>query len=307
MRKLTQTEVRLLVVVTSLTFLAISVYISSNLKIASIHSENDKQEKNEEALMTFSATDDTAKAVYVFDATTKKVLYERNANEALPLASVTKLVTALTAKKYVGAKYTLSISQQALEANGDSDLSLSEKWDVDSLIGFMLVSSSNDAARQIKYSFDEQGGDFIQAMNDYAKSLGLTGMVFNDPAGLDSSNAPGGIGSARDVSVLILDFLEKMPEIANLTTLPQATFKSLSGRNHTVSNTNDLSTQIDTLLASKTGYTSLAGGNLAVVYRVPVFDHTIVIVILGSTKDGRFVDIKSYMEGVENYFKISQK
>ncbi len=306
MPNLSHNENRLLGAIVVLLFLAAITFIGAQKKSMALQSAYNEERKNQQALATFLNTDDDAKSVYVYDATKKKVLYERNADTSLPLASLVKLATALAATENVDPTKKITITDSAIEASGDNGLNVGEAWRLDQLVGLMLVVSSNDAAFAIKNAYEKDGQNFIEAMNAYGKKIGLEHTTFYNPAGLDSGSRPGGVGSAKDVSTLLLAFLEKMPEAASFTVLPQKSFNDASGKGHLVSNTNDLSTRTDTLLASKTGYTALAGGNLAIAYRMPVYGDTIVIVVLGSTREGRFVDIERYMQGVENYFKISR-
>ena len=307
MHKHTRNEIQLMIVAVGLLFLGgITIYGSAK-HAARLQHEYTESRKDQEALTAFFTTDDKAKAVYVFNATKNKVLFERNADTPLPLASVAKLATALTVHEVISKDEKIIISQKALQADGDNGLVADEVWSRDPLIGFMLLISSNDAAIAFKEHYEKNGKDFMVAMNDVGQRIGLTNTRFYNPAGLDINGKPGAVGSAKDVSTLILSFLATMQDSANQTIFPQHSFSDTSGKAHLVSNTNDLSASIDTLLASKTGYTNLAGGNLVIAYRMPVFGDTIVIVVLGSTREGRFVDIESYMRGVEQYYKISQK
>ncbi len=307
MSKFTEIEFRLISIVLILLFLGGITLYGSQKKSIELRQQFQDEQKDIIALNYFFSTTDNAKAVYVYDATKDKVFYERNADEILPLASLSKLATAITALDNIGAESKINISAKSLEKSGDNGLNLAEIWRLDKLVSFMLVVSSNDAAFAIKEKYEESGKDFMQDINNKAKEIGLLHSSFYNPAGLDSLGQPGAVGTAKDVSALLIYFLKHIPEIAEQTTLPEGTFNDIDGRAHTVSNTNDLSTKIDSLLISKTGFTSLAGGNLAIAYRMPIYGDTIVIVVLGSTREGRFVDIEHYMEGVDNYFRISNK
>lgn len=309
MHKLTYNETRLLIAIIGLIVLGSFTYFASRQKLAGLQKDYIEERLDQEALNAFFTTTDNAKAIYVYDATKQKVLFEKNADTPLPLASVTKLATALVVEKEFLQDETITISDSALKIEGDNGLVLGEKWSRDALLGFMLVISSNDAAFAFKeaYQLKKTGNDFIAAMNAYAKDIGLEHTTFSNPAGLDRAGQAGAIGSARDMGKLIEHFLDTAPSLATETMYPQQTYKSLDGKSHTISNTNDLAVHIDSLLASKTGYTNLAGGNLVIAYRMPIYGNTIIIVVLGSTREGRFVDIEGYMEGVENYFKISKK
>ena len=313
MHKLTYNETRLLIAIIGLIVLGSFTYFASRQKLAGLQKDYIEERLDQEALNAFFTTTDNAKAIYVYDATKQKVLFEKNADTPLPLASVTKLATALVVEKEFLQDETITISDSALKIEGDNGLVLGEKWSRDALLGFMLVISSNDAAFAFKEAYESktapigERNDFIAAMNSYAKDIGLEHTTFSNPAGLDRAGQAGAIGSARDMGKLIEHFLDTAPSLATETMYPQQTYKSLDGKSHTISNTNDLAVHIDSLLASKTGYTNLAGGNLVIAYRMPIYGNTIIIVVLGSTREGRFVDIEGYMEGVENYFKISKK
>jgi D-alanyl-D-alanine carboxypeptidase len=311
MAKLTQNETRLTAVVAILIVLGLATIYGADKESAALQSKYQSDRQTQEALAAFFQTDDNADAVYVYDATAKKVLFEKNAEAILPLASITKLATALTAKEVFSADTKITISDSALAYSGENGLAAGEVWSLDTLTAFMLMISSNDAAHAIKQTYDasraNNGENFMSMMNAYGKKIGLEHTTFYDPAGLDSGSRPGAVGTAKDMSTLILAFQEEMPDASAETIKPGESYRDESGKSHLISNTNDLSVHIDTLLASKTGYTNLAGGNLAVAYRMPVFGNTIVIVVLGSTREGRFVAIDRYMAGVENYFKISQK
>lgn len=306
MTRFSQSENRLLIVIFILIILGFFAYQRSKDRIVDNNLNLKSEKNNKEALELFLKTDDNAKAVFVYDATTDKILYEKNADEAIPLASIAKLATAITANILIPENQKITISDKSLLTSGDNGLIAGEVWNRDDLLGFMLVVSSNDAAMAIKESYEKSGKDFIKEVNSNLQKIGLDRTTVYTPSGLDTGGRPGAIGSASDVAKLALYFLEAMPDIAKKTTMSQSEFRNVNGKSHFISNTNDLTVQIDNLLASKTGYTNLAGGNLVIVYRVPVFGNTVVIVVLGSTKNDRFVDISRYMEGVENYYKISQ-
>ena len=106
-----------------------------------------------------------ARAAYVYDARTKEVLYAKNENERLALASVTKLMTALVASEILPDYSTVVIGSDALSAEGDSGLRRDERWSLKNLLDFSLVTSSNDGmkavalalGRRAYYTFKRQG------------------------------------------------------------------------------------------------------------------------------------------------------
>jgi D-alanyl-D-alanine carboxypeptidase len=114
---------------------------------------------------------------------------------------------------------------------------------------------------------------------------------FNNETGLDlSSSESGGYSSSRDVAFLFAYVLRNHPEILEATRHEIFNVKSENNIKHSATNTNIGIQNIPGLIASKTGYTDMAGGNLAIVFD-PGVGRPIVVVALGSSEVGRFSDI----------------
>ncbi len=243
-----------------------------------------------------------AKAVYVYDIATKTVLYQKNETAQLPLASLTKLMTAFVATNLAPANTQVTIKKEFLNTEGDNGLLSQETWKLKDLLDFSLVTSSNDGARSVASvigATQAQTGnytvgrkDFIEKMNTEATRLGLSQTYFINESGLDEGiQQSGGYGSAENVAQLLGVILNTHPEILEATKYTGATVSSLS-KNHNIENTNKDISKIPGLIASKTGYTALAGGNLAVVFDAGL-GRPVAVVVLGSTIDGRFSDVHS--------------
>lgn len=241
----------------------------------------------------------TAKAAYVYDISTGQTLYAKNADKSLPLASITKIMTGLVTLEQIPEHASLVLRPEFLAEEGDSGLLVDERWDAKKLLDYTLVSSSNDgaaalaSAAQSFFSARQSGGTiaktFVDLMNDKAASLGLRSMHFNNPTGLDiSMSEAGGYSSAEDLAKLLAYALKSRPELFEATKSIRTTISSKDAA-HFAQNTNVAAPQIPGLIASKTGYTDLAGGNLAVIIDAGI-QHPIAIVVLGSTYDERFSD-----------------
>lgn len=251
-----------------------------------------------------------AKSAYVYDISAKKVLYEKNADSVLPLASITKVMTALVAQERLSGQKVV-INQNAFGEYGDNKLRLGDSWNFKSLIGYILTVSSNDGARAVASAFQsiykiEADGmpspSFESLMNSKAKELGLSSMTFNNPTGLDfeEQGIAGGYGSAKDVAELFEYTMKNHPELLDATTKPVKYFYSDTGA-YRAENTDIIITKLPNPLASKTGYTTLAGGNLAVMFDKGLGE-PIIIVALGSSFDGRFSDVQRLAEAtMESY------
>ncbi len=138
-----------------------------------------------------------AKAAYVYDAARNAVIYEKNETAQLPLASLTKLMTALTASDLLPRDSHITIRKEFLQEEGDSGLSADESWRLKDLLDFSLVMSSNDGARSIAAVVGAEGlktadydlgrQEFIAKMNERAKELGLVQTYFINESGLDEA------------------------------------------------------------------------------------------------------------------------
>lgn len=217
-----------------------------------------------------------ARAVYVFDMAKNAPIFGLNENAQLPLASLTKIMTVVVAEE---------LSFQGESLDNIQGLPLSR---VRNLINTALMQSSNEAASALA-SMDS---NFINLMNQKAKELNLNQTYFLNGTGLDiSKELSGAYGSANDVVKLISYALKNNPDLFEATT------------NNLTSNTNPYASTTTLLIASKTGLTDLAGGNLAVVFDAGL-DHPVIAVVLGSSKEGRFKDIQKLIETTFKYLSL---
>lgn len=261
---------------------------------------------SEEAAQAFADITLTAQAAFVFDVLEQRPLYEKAADQQLPLASITKLMTALVAHEIISNQTPVSVSTVALYQDGESGLALGEDFTLESLSDLTLISSSNDgafamaAAAGAVLDEDAPAKSFVQAMNIRADELGLTQTYFLNPTGLDESTTKAGAyGSARDVATLMEYILEHQPAILEETTHTTGSYRNESGLVHEAQNTNQFVDDIPGLIGSKTGYTTLAGGNLAVAFDAGL-DHPVIAVVLGSSYNNRFYDILNLVEATRN-------
>ena len=233
------------------------------------------------------------KASYVLDMATGKALFQKNADETLPLASITKVMTALIAREKGSDSQIVTISAQALATDGESGLVEGERWALKDLISYTLLVSSNDGSAAIAEAIGGSQQGFVDMMNRKAQDLGLTTLQFTNPSGLDTADYrnTGGKGSAKDVAKLFAYAYQNHPDMFVATSYGSMTYHSESFV-HNGTNTNTLVGKIPAISASKTGYTLLAGGNLGVVVEARQ-GRPIVIIVLGSSFDGRFSDVSS--------------
>jgi D-alanyl-D-alanine carboxypeptidase (penicillin-binding protein 5/6) len=193
-----------------------------------------------------------AEAYLVQNAGTGEVLASHDARERLPMASITKLMTALVALDHASLDDVATISSRTASI-GESTINLrpGERVTLRDLLRAALIQSANDAANAIA-AFVGHGsvGRFVELMNARARQLGLTDTHFANPDGLD---APGHVSSARDVTKLARVAMH-VPFIRETVHLVDAT---AAGRR--LHNWNDLLSTYPHLLGVKTGHTDGAG------------------------------------------------
>lgn len=219
-------------------------------------------------LKSYPYNDILADSYIIYDNTAKKILIQKD-NTLKPLASVTKLMTALVSMRYC----------QDTIIYQDENIKKAEA------VEMMLVESSNEIAEALA-NICPNRQDFIDNMNNTAKDLGLS-MTFINPSGLDENNETesSAFGSPLDVAILINRLYLDYPTI-----LESTSFSVFNG----IKNTNNYASNWPFLLGSKTGYTDVAHGNLAILFE-PIPNKRVSIVVLGSTKDGRFTDVQKLM------------
>jgi D-alanyl-D-alanine carboxypeptidase len=245
----------------------------------------------------FENIDVKAKAYIVYDLVDKKIISSKNENDVLPLASIAKMMTAITALSHNATTTRITINSSSTSKRYDLGLKKNQSWDLDELLKYTLIFSSNDGAQAIA---DGLGGSepFISQMNIDAKLLGFNTFHFTHPAGLDINDKLGGVGSALEVAKLFEVALKRFPEILDATTKTRATVTASNGKIIGIPNTNQNIAQFFGVEASKTGFTDMAGGNLAVIVDITV-GHPVVIVVLGSTYDERFTDVEILYKTLE--------
>ena len=233
-----------------------------------------------------------AKTFSVYDETEKKEISNKNGNEILPLASLSKIMTVIITLKKHNINDVITITGNSSQKDPNYALSSGEKWNIGDLAKFTLISSSNEGA--IALAVNDK--NFLKEMNKKSGEIGMKSSNFLNFTGLDLDNErAGSYGKALDANLMSIYAIEKYPEIFGSTIVPGIILKSISGNIHNINNTNIITGKIPNLLFSKTGFTKLAGGNLTIIFKNKI-NHVIAITLLGSTEDGRFSDMEKLVE-----------
>lgn len=225
------------------------------------------------------------------------VLFEKNSQEILPIASLTKLMTALVVFD-LDETYNLfdliTINKGSVNQEGSSrykDLIAGEKLSVENLLYIMLLESSNDAAFALTIPIGEK--NFVDLMNLYAEKIRLNNTFFVNPTGLEPNDPKDlkNYSTAQDLSKLAGYILRNYPRIFEFTNNQSRKIINEDGSIHHIilENTNKLLTEVPEIIGGKTGWTSGAGGCLLVVLKDPNSSDYYINVILGS--EDRFAEM----------------
>lgn len=240
--------------------------------------------------VTLDSVKTTAYSAIVVSLNTNTVLYQKNSDRPLPLASLTKLVTAKVAEDQINQE-TVSVNKmQETPEYGDVRLAENDTWNKEELIKYTLVTSSNDGAHTLALN-TKNSLSFIQNMNGLVATIGLANTHFYNETGLDNDNTGvlGSKGTAQDVSKILSYLIKNNLSLYEKTKHDSILVATPAGA-QIATNTNEVTNKITGLLVSKTGYTDSAGGNLAVVADMGLNEPT-AFVVLKSSKEERFEDI----------------
>ncbi|MBI1833919.1 MAG: D-alanyl-D-alanine carboxypeptidase [Candidatus Andersenbacteria bacterium] len=239
------------------------------------------------------ATDDrrfTARSALLYDTETDSIVFQQNGFEPRPIASLTKLMTAMVALDHgITWEQEADIALNEYGVGGQLLLHPGEKVTMRDLMAASLVSSANNATRAYVRALGIPEEVFVQEMNRKAIALGLEQTRFVDVTGLDSDN----VSTAYEVAILAKTAFTQYPIIAELTSRPDYTFTVLgSGREHTMRNSNKIISEWgDPLTGSKTGYIYEAGYCL-VARGAGEAAHEISVILGSPSESEHFADTK---------------
>lgn len=195
----------------------------------------------------------SATSAILMDAESGEVLYEKDADRQMRIASTTKIMTALVVLERCDLQEIVTVRPEHMAEGSSMYLKPGEEVTVETLLYGLLLCSGNDAALALA---DYCGGGvdrFVGWMNEKARQLGMSGTSFANPNGLD---ADGHYSTARDMAILAA-YAAENPTFVRICSTKTAT---IDGR--TMSNHNRLLKTVEGCIGMKTGYTMAAGRTL---------------------------------------------
>lgn len=226
-----------------------------------VHAEDTTQSESVNSKSTNISLAENAKSAIMLEASTGKIIFEKNANEKLPMASMTKMMTLLIIMENIengNIKWSDSVitSEHAASMGGSQIfLEVGEEMTVEELVKGICIASGNDAAVAMAEKIGGTEEEFVKLMNKKAKELQLKNTNFTNACGLDSDNH---YSSAHDMAIIGKE-LVKYDKILEYTGTYEDYLRKNTDKSFWLVNTNKLVRYYKGVDGLKTGYTEKAG------------------------------------------------
>ncbi len=231
----------------------------------------------------------TAKAALVVDKSTEKILFAKNEQIALPLASITKLLTALVFLDTNPDWQKIVTMEPVDEVYRAKYVYRGEKWSVKDLFNTMLIGSDNNATMALVRSTGLTTADFVKEMNNKAKQIGMNSSFFLDPTGLSENN----VASAYDIWLLAKTAWAEPLIIQTTSRSSYVLMAENSQIVRRVINTNLLLNSFLEIKAGKTGFIEEAGYCLTTLVANTAGNEIYLVVLGSATENDRWQDAKA--------------
>lgn len=271
----------------------------SNDQMLSVRAEENAPAEQEELRLY-------AKAALLMDASNNRVLYEKNGYEVLPMASTTKIMTAIIALEYGNLEDQVTVSARAASMpKVHLGMKEGETYKLKDLLFSLMLESHNDSAVAIAEHIGGSVEGFAELMNQKARDLGCEDTYFITPNGLDATQGEKTHSTTAYDLAKIASYAIQNEQFVALVGTKSYNFSELqNGRSFQVNNKDQFLNMMDGAIGIKTGFTNQAG--YCFVGAVKKDDRTLVSVVLASgwppNKSYKWADTKALMQmGIEDY------
>lgn len=221
----------------------------------------------------------SAKSALVYDLKENKVLFEKNSKTKLPIASLTKVMTAIVSLENPKKNNKYLVKKSDLVGENSMGLTEDEELAMEELLYGLILQSGNDAAEVLASNYSNGRQKFIEAMNRKTQTLGLSDTEFTNPSGLEGDGNQH--STAYDLLVITKYALENFSLFQKvISTIDYYIPKTEKHKAYYLSNETNLLTSYPGVKGVKDGYTPEAG--LCLITYLDYKDHKIVGIILGS-------------------------
>ncbi len=214
---------------------------------------------------TSKAPEIQAKAALVYDLANNKVIFEKNARERMPMASLTKIMTAIITLEDAGMPERYTVYGEDLVGEDSMGLEPGELLTKEELLYGLMLNSGNDAAEVLAHNFIKGRYEFIAAMHNKAKVLGLQDTKFSNPSGLQGDGEQ--YTTAYDLLVMSKYALDNFPLFREVVSTYEYMIPGNSThKTYELTNETNLISSYPGVKGIKTGYTPEAGMCLVTYY-----------------------------------------
>jgi len=223
----------------------------------------------------------TAQAAFFIDSKTGQVLFAKNPNQRLPVASLVKVMTVLLALEHKKMDDQFLVSQHAADMEPDKMLLIAgEKLTLKELLYGIFLVSANDATETLAEGITGSRVEFIKLMNDKAMQLGMKDTFYANPTGLDE-DSNNSYSSAYDLAILTRYLIRNFPEVVSICSTEHIILPiTNTHQDYDLYSGINLLTTYPGVVGFKTGYTPEAG--LTLINLTRKNGHEVIGVILGS-------------------------
>lgn len=266
----------------------IFMFINSTYVLA-----NSKNEKSKEELQLNS------RIALIYDRSSGRIIFEKNGNKQTPMASTTKIMTAIVVLENTNLKNIVTVDSKSASIGGSRlGLKRNDKVTVNDLLYGLMLRSGNDAASALAIYIGGSIQNFAEMMNNKAKELGLKNTHFVVPHGLDNKDH---YTTAYELAK-ITDYALKNETFKKIVST-SSTSININGVPSQITNTNKLLNNVSGVYGVKTGFTNGAGRCLVTACKKNKMD--IITVIIGAdTSKIRTEDTKKLINYVEDEFEL---
>lgn len=248
----------------------------------------------------------SAISIWVGNSGDEKILFKKDSDKKLPIASLAKLMTAYVVLENYELLQVVKIPKEAVGHDEDfGKFKIGESFTTENLLYPLLIESSNDAAIALAQVIGEDG--FVDLMNLETKNIlgsDYQDTLFVNPTGLDPKKPDGPINysTTEDLVKLSIYLLKEQPLIWQILNYPEFDLYSYNGVfHHKILNTNELLGKIPGIIGGKTGETRQAGGCLILILESPNNNGFLINIILGS--EDRFLEMQRLVDWLKEAYK----
>lgn len=290
--------------------LIITILIISNTNIVWADLEDNEidmsiNEINNQVIETTTKINDepklNARIAVIYDRASGKMIYHKNGEKQTPMASTTKIMTAIVVLENANLSDVVTVEAKAAGTGGSRlGLKKNDKITVNDLLYGLMLRSGNDAAIALAIHVGGSVTGFAELMNQKAKELGLVNTHFVVPHGLDMD---GHYTTAYELAKMA-DYALKNEKIKQIVSTKTATI-NINGYSKTINNTNELLGNLNGVYGVKTGFTNGAGRCLVTACKRDNID--IITVVLGAdTKKVRTTDSIQLIEYAYKNYQMTE-